>query len=131
MNPYVIVTDSSADLPIEVLEQYGIDCVQLSVTVEGEEPRPNDEIDIKEFYTLLRGKKSATTSATAMELIKERFEKHLKEGRDVLYLGFSSGLSSTYQAGFIAARELREQYPERTVETVDTLAASLGQGLLV
>ena len=131
MNSYVIVTDSSADLPVEVLTKYGIDCVQLSVTVEGEQPCPNDEIDIKEFYALLRNKKSATTSAIAMELIKEAFEKHLKAGKDVLYLGFSSGLSSTYQAGFIAARELREQYPERTVETVDTLAASLGQGLLV
>ncbi|MBE6703351.1 MAG: DegV family protein [Ruminococcaceae bacterium] len=131
MTPYVIVTDSSADLPATLLEQYEIVSVPLAVTLEGQAPVPNDKIDIKEFYATLRAKKSATTSAVAIESFKTVFERYVRGGTDVLYLGFSSGLSGTYNAAFIAARELKEQYPERTVATVDTLCASLGQGLLV
>lgn len=131
MNPYVIVTDSSADLPLEVAQQYDIDIVQLSVTVEGENPLPNNEIDIKEFYTKLRAKKGAKTSAVNPAAFTECFEGHLAKGEDVLYLGFSSGLSGTYNAGFIATRDMMEKYPERTCAAVDTLCASLGEGLIV
>ena len=131
MASYVVVTDSSADLSAPLLARYNVVSIPLSVTLEGCEPRPNDEIDIKEFYSFLRSKKSATTSAVAIETFKNAFESYLKEGTDVLYLGFSSGLSGTYNAAFVAARELKETYPERTVATVDTLCASLGQGLLV
>ena len=131
MASYVIVTDSSADLSAPLLEKYGAVSVPLAVTLEGQDPRPNDEIDIKEFYSFLRGKKSATTSAVAIESFKQVFEKYVSAGNDVLYLGFSSGLSGTYNAAFVAARELKEQYPDRTIATVDTLCASLGQGLLV
>lgn len=131
MNPYVIVTDSSADLPLEVAQQYDIDIVQLSVTVEGENPLPNNEIDIKEFYAKLRAKKGAKTSAVNPAAFAECFERHLAKGEDVLYLGFSSGLSGTYNAGFIATRDMMEKYPERTCAAVDTLCASLGEGLIV
>ena len=131
MASYVIVTDSSADLSAAMLEKYGAVSVPLAVTLEGQEPRPNNEIDTKAFYDFLRGKKSATTSAVAIETFKEVFEKQVSAGNDVLYLGFSSGLSGTYNAAFVAARELKEQYPDRTIATVDTLCASLGQGLLV
>ena len=128
---YVIVTDSSADLSADMLAKYSIISVPLAVTLEGQEPRPNDQIDIKNFYAFLRSKKSATTSAVAIESFKNVFELQLQAGNDVLYLGFSSGLSGTYNAGFVAARELKDQYPERTICAVDTLCASLGQGLLV
>ncbi len=131
MNPYVIVTDSSCDLPQEIVEQYGLEVVQLAVTVQGEEPRPNNEIDIREFYAKLRDKKGAKTSAVNPAAFAACFEKHLARGEDVLYLGFSSGLSGTFNAGFIATRDMKEQYPDRTCVAVDTLCASLGQGLLV
>lgn len=131
MSSYVIVTDSSSDLSPELLERYNVLSIPLAVTMDGMEPVPNDEIDTKEFYAFLRSKKGAKTSAVAIETFKNFFKPYLEEGKDVLYLGFSSGLSGTYNAGFVAAKELSEEYPDRTVATVDTLCASLGQGLLV
>ena len=131
MSPYIIITDSSSDLSAEVIRQYGIAVLDLAVTVDGEEPKANSDIDPKAFYASLRNKKGAKTSAVAMENFKAFFKPFLDEGKDILYLGFSSGLSGTYQAGFIAARELREEYPDRKILTVDTLCASLGEGLLV
>lgn len=131
MSSYVILTDSSSDLSREQLLALDVASVPLFVTLEGAEPRSNDVIDNKEFYAFLRTKKGATTSAVSIESFLEVFESFLKDGKDVLYFGFSSGLSGTYNAAFVAARELREKYPERKIETVDTLAASLGQGLLV
>ena len=131
MNKYVIITDSSSDLTKEILSDTELALIQLDVLVEGEEPRANCDIDTKEFYDKLRGKKSATTSAVNIDAFLAVFEPYLKDGTDVLYLGFSSGLSGTYNAGLVAAKELAEKYPERKIYAVDTLAASLGQGLLV
>ncbi len=131
MHPYVIVTDSSSDLPRDVIEQYDLSVIQLAVTVEGEETKPNNEIDITEFYAKLRAKKGAKTAAVNIETFEKEFEAQLAQGKDVLYLGFSSGLSGTFNAGFVAAREMSEKYPERTCVAIDTLCASLGQGLLV
>ncbi len=131
MHPYVIVTDSSCDLPEEWSRRYELDVIQLAVTVEGELPKPNNELDLPAFYAQLRAKKGAKTSAVNIANFTESFEKHLSEGTDVLYLGFSSGLSGTFNAGFVAAQELSAKYPERTCVAVDTLCASLGQGLLV
>ena len=131
MNKYVIITDSSSDLCKEILCDPDLAMIQLDVLVEGEEPKANCDIDTKEFYNKLRGKKSATTSAVNIDAFLAVFEPYLKDGTDVLYLGFSSGLSGTYNAGLVAAKELAEKYPERKIYAVDTLAASLGQGLLV
>ena len=89
------------------------------------------DADTKEFYQKLRQKGSVSTSAVAMDRFTEFFEGFLKDGVDVLYLGFSSGLSGTYNAAFVASQELSEKYPDRKVYTVDTLCASLGQGLFV
>ena len=131
MNPYVIVTDSSCDLPQSVIAEYGLEVVQLSVSLDGGTPTPNNELDIKDFYAKLRAKARATTSAVNPDAFAGVFEKYLSQGTDVLYLGFSSGLSSTFNTGFVAAREMREKYPDRKCMAVDTLCASLGQGLIV
>ncbi len=131
MSKYVIITDSSSDLTKDVLGEYELLAVQLDVLVEGEEPCPNCELDVKEFYEKLRKKKNASTSAVNIDKFHEVFESYLAEGTDVLYLGFSSGLSGTYNAGLVAAKELSDKYPERKIYALDTLAASLGQGLLV
>ncbi len=131
MGRYVIITDSSADLTKDILNDADLATVQLDVLVEGEGAQANCDVDIKEFYAKLRSKKNATTSAVNIDTFIATFEKYLAEGTDVLYLGFSSGLSGTYNAGLVAAKELSDKYPERKVYALDTLAASLGQGLLV
>ena len=131
MNDYLIITDSSCDLASDFAEQLGVKVIKLEFIVEGEEARSNDGIDEKQFYELLRSGKMVTTSAIAMDRFVSEVEPLLKEGKDIIYLGFSSGLSSTYSAGYIGAQELSEKYPDRKIYTVDTLAASMGQGLLV
>lgn len=131
MSEYVIFTDSSCDLPIELVNTLGVKVLQLDVTVEGEEPCPNDKVDISEFYQKLRDGKNASTSAVSIAAFEDAFEPAFKENKDVLYLGFSSGLSSTFNWGKSAGEELVEKYPERKFYAVDTLAASLGEGLLV
>ena len=131
MRKYVIFTDSSADLTREMSDQLGIRTIQLDVILDGEKPAANDKVDIKEFYGKLRDKKGATTAAVGMERFYSIFEKAVQEGLDVLYLGFSSGLSSTFNAAAVAMNELGEKYPDRKLYAVDTLCASMGQGLLV
>ncbi len=132
MNDFIILTDSSCDLPVSVAEELGVEVLSLEVTVEGEEPRLNADVDVKEFYAKLRDeKKTAKTAAVNMDSFCELFDKHLSQGKDVLYLGFSSGLSATYANGRNAAEELAEKYPDRKVYAVDTLCACLGQGLIV
>lgn len=131
---YVVMTDSSADLSAELVKKLGLDVIPLSVNV-GEKSFMNypdeREIGSHEFYEMLRGGANAKTSAVNVDTFVNAMSVHLKQGKDVLYLGFSSGLSSTYNAGAIAAEELRAAYPDRKILTVDTLCASLGQGLLV
>ncbi|MBE6584311.1 MAG: DegV family protein [Ruminococcaceae bacterium] len=131
MNEYVIITDSSCDIPVSKAQELGITVLPLEVNLEGIGTKMNDEINIKEFYEFLRSKKSAKTSAVNMDRFAECFDSFLKDGKDVLYIGFSSGLSATYMAAKNAAEELSEKYPERKVVAVDSLCASLGQGLLV
>ncbi|MBQ4382218.1 MAG: DegV family protein [Oscillospiraceae bacterium] len=134
MNDYVIVTDSSCDLPADLADELGLVVLPLSVTVDGKTFKnylDGREIDFKEFYAKLRGGANAVTAAVNMETFRELFETELKKGKDIIYLGFSSGLSGTYQAGKLAADELREEYPERKIFTLDTLCASMGQGLCV
>lgn len=131
MNKYVIITDSSSDLTNEIIRDPELIFLQLDVLMDGEGAKANCDVDIKDFYAKLRSKKNATTSAVNIDKFIETFEKYLVEGYDVLYLGFSSGLSGTFNAGFVAAKELSDKYPDRKIFAVDTLAASLGEGLLV
>lgn len=134
MADYIIMTDSSCDLPAKVAEQFAIPALPLSTEIGGKTYRnyiDGSGVDIRWFYAQLREKQPATTSAVNMQDFAARMEEILQTGRDILYLGFSSGLSSTYEAGAMAAAELTAKYPDRKIFTVDTLCASLGQGLLV
>ena len=132
MSDYVIFTDSACDLPPALLAEWGVRCESLSFRFEGENKEwANGEMEAKEFYARMRRGMVATTSAVNTDTFKRAFEEELKQGRDVLYLGFSSGLSATCQSGLMAARELEEEYPGRRVEAVDTLCASAGFGMLV
>ena len=131
MENYVILTDSSCDLPLDLAASLGIEILSLEVVLENGETKQNHEIDVKAFYEELRNKKQITTSAVGIDRFMGFMEPHLAVGKDVLYLGFSSGLSGTFNAGFVASQELAEKYPDRKIYAVNTLCASLGQGLLV
>ena len=134
MPDFVILTDSSADLSEDMTRQLDVQVLPLSFTLEGHTYHnypDNREMDPHVFYERLRKGDLATTSAVNVDQYTEALEPLLRAGRDVLILAFSSGLSATYSSSLIAAEELRAKYPERKLYTVDTLCASLGQGLLV
>ena len=134
MSEFVLMTDSSADLSQEMVQELGVTVLPLSFTIQGKVYRnypDNREMDLPLFYDMLRAGELATTSAVNVAEYTQAVEPILQEKKDVLILAFSSGLSSTYQASVLAAEELREKYPDRKIYTVDTLCASLGQGLLV
>ncbi|MCD7863088.1 MAG: DegV family protein [Lachnospiraceae bacterium] len=132
MRDYTIYSDSACDTPAEVPKSWGVKTASLTFHFNGETVQyDNDAIPAKDFYKYMRQGKTAQTAATNIETFKERFRRELEAGKDVLYLGFSSGLSSTYNAGRMAVEELKAEYPERKLMAVDTLCASTGQGLLV
>lgn len=131
MNDYVILTDSSCDLPDDIVKKYQLEILQLDFIVEGERSFHNDQADIEKVYSKLRNGANIKTSAANISQASEAIEALFNQKKDILYLGFSSGLSSTYQTVYMAGQELMEEYPERKMISVDTLAASMGQGLLV
>ena len=132
MNNYVIYTDSACDISPETLKEWGVYYRPLYLHFEGENTLySNDEISSEDFYKRMREGGVAKTSAVNAEDFSEGFEQILKEGKDILYVGFSSGLSTTFNSARIAAGDLKEKYPERKILLVDTLAASAGEGLIV
>ena len=134
MSDFVILTDSSADLGAEMAAQLDVQVLPLSFTVQGKTFHnypDNREMDPHAFYEMLRAGEVATTAAVNVAEYTEALEPLLQAGKDVLVLAFSSGLSATYNSSVIAVEELRQKYPQRKLFTVDTLCASLGQGLLV
>lgn len=134
MNDYVLLTDSSADLSQQLVEELGVEVLPLCFTMGDKTYRnwpDNREMDPEEFYRMLREGAMATTSAVNVGDYTEALTPFLEAGKDVLVLAFSSGLSATCNSARIAAQELNEQYPQQRVRVVDTLCASLGQGLLV
>ena len=134
MSDFVILTDSCADLSAAMVEQLDVQVLPLSFNMDGKTVfnyPDNREMDPHEFYDLLRAGKMATTSAVNVAHFAEGMEPSLQAGKDVLVLTVSSGLSTTYNSAAIAADDLKEKYPERKIYVVDTLCASMGQGLLV
>ena len=129
---YQIITDSCCDFNEAQYTQWNVISTPLTVTYNGENhDNFSREEDVKAFYNELRNGVMASTAAVNPDGWATAMEPALKEGHDVLILAFSSGLSTTYQSAVIAAKELREEYPQRTIIVVDTLCAALGQGLLV
>ena len=131
MANYQIITDSGCDLPQSLLDTLGVKSVPLYVNFRGAEQPDSVDEGIKELYDGLRGGEAATTSAVNPDRWAAMIEPSLAEGKDAVVIAFSSGLSTTYQSAVIAGRELMEKYPDRKVYVVDSLCASLGQGLLV
>ena len=133
METYRIITDSCCDLTQELVHELNLIYLPLYVNYKGASfPNMLDEsgLKTKDFYDGMRAGEMATTNAVNPSQWKEAAEAVLKAGQDVLILAFSSGLSTTYNSACIAAEELREEYPDRKIAVVDTLAASLGQGLI-
>ena len=134
MSYFTILTDSSCDLPATTADQLHTRVVPLSVFADGKQYYnflDGSHIGFEEFYDRLKGGELITTSAINVSQMKIAMEAELMSGHDVLYIGFSSGLSGTYNAGKQAAAELEGVYPGKRIYTVDSLCASLGQGLLV
>lgn len=132
MNNYVIFTDSSCDLSQEMLNARGVYSASLTFRFDDSEKEySNNEMPIKAFYDKMREGGVAKTAAVNVDGFAAKFEKLLKEGNDILYIGFSTGLSTTYNSARLAAEQLKESYPERKIITVDTLAASAGIALLL
>ena len=128
---YQIITDSCCDLPRNIKEQLQLTCIDITLMFRDRVWADTSDEGLKTVYDGLRTGEIATTAAANPQDWASVIEPVLADGRDALVLAFSSGLSTTYQSAVIAAQELQEKYPERTVKVVDTLCASMGQGLLV
>ncbi len=131
MANYQIITDSGCDLSKAMLQELGVITVPLYVNFKGQSLEDSVDEGIKEIYDGLRAGETASTSAVNPQRWAHIMEPSLKEGKDVLVIAFSSGLSTTYQSAVIAGEELQAAYPDRKIRVVDSLCASLGQGLLV
>lgn len=131
MRDYVITVNSTVDLPKKWLEERNVPVVPLRYTIDGETYEDMGGLSSKEFFQKLRDGKMAITSQVNPEEAKEALEVFVKEGKDVLHLAFSSGLSGTCNSMKIAAEELNEEYPEAKIIVIDTLCACLGEGLLL
>lgn len=132
MRDYVIFADSTCDISEDVLKEWGIPYCSLTFRFTGENKEYNDrDIDSKAFYDRMRKGEVAKTAAVNSQTFVNAFEEIIKEGRDVLYIAFSSGLSTTYNSGRIAGEELSAKYPEAKIRVVDSLSASAGYGLLL
>lgn len=128
---FKIVTDSTADLPLEYLEEHKLGCMHLGYIMEGVTYGCDREMPWKEFYAMMREGKMPTTSQVNPEEAKDYFKEFIKEDKEILYLAFSSGLSGTYNSAKLAAEEVMEENPDCRIIVIDTLCASLGEGLIV
>ena len=131
---FEIVTDSSCNLLEDMIDDFGLHILPLTFMIDGEQYQSylkGERTDLKQFYTMMREGKVITTSLPNLADSEKLFRNLLEEGQDILYLGFSSGLSGTYEAIDLLLKDLKNEFPERTIRSVETLAASGGQGLLV
>lgn len=135
MSPqFQIFTDSCCNLPYSMIKSFGLKVLPLTFNIDGKQYHSfleGQEVDLKQFYQMMRDGKEVTTSLPNLHDAKEAFESVLESGKDVLYLGFSSGLSGTYESMNLILDDLKDKYPDRKIYAVDTLAAALGEGMLV
>lgn len=134
MNNFKIITDSSADLSQQMLEQLDVISVPLEFTIDDKQYfnyAYEKDLKFADFYNLLRNGKMSSTSQVNSSRFIDIFEPILRDGNDILYISFSSALSGTFNSSMIAAKELSEKYPDRLIKCVDSMCASMGQGLLV
>ena len=133
MKDYIILTDSSTDLPLSYVSENNIPFVSLTYIIDDNEFKDDlgEKISVEQFYENMKTGTLPTTAQVNMLEYTEIFKAFLDRGQDLIYLGFSSGLSGSVGNAAAAAKELAEEYPQRKIAVVDTLCASLGEGLLV
>ena len=131
MRDFIISTDSTADLPADFLKEHHIPVHPLYYTVDDVQYGGQNEMGLDRFYQQMRDGSMVTTSATNPDVILGIFKDQVAQGLDVLHISFSSGLSCSYNNATVMAREVCEEHPEARIEVIDSLCASLGQGLLV
>ena len=129
---FVIVTDTSANIPKRMVEERDLKVIPFSYYVDGVEHTCDDieAFDGEGFYAMMKGHTDVTTSQIPPQRYADFFEPFVKEGQDVLFVSMSSGISGSFSSSNIAAVQLMETYPDRIVRSVDTKGASLGEGLL-
>ncbi|MDD3227735.1 MAG: DegV family protein [Oscillospiraceae bacterium] len=131
---YQIITDATCDLPADLVKELGLSVIPMPFMIDGKEYinyPDNREYPIADFYKALRAESIVTTAQITEPNFEDAFRPFLEQGKDILYIGFSSGLSGTWQRACEAMEALRKQYPKRCIEGVDSLTATLGEGLLV
>lgn len=129
---FKITTDSTTDLPLEYLQEHNVGCMPISYILDGVTYGKDKELDWKDFYYMMRHEgKMPTTSQINPAEAKEYFEEYIKTDKEILHLAFSSGLSGTYNNMRIAAEEVMEEHPDCKIVVVDSLCASMGEGLFV
>ena len=134
MYNYAILTESTCDLPAQLAAELDLHVVRLHVLLDGKDYEnylDGRELSFKSLYDSMREKKLPTTSLATYDSFYSEMKEILDAGQDILYIGFSSTMSGTQNNGRLAAADLLEQYPERRIEIVDSLSASIGEGLLV
>ena len=134
MRDFVIMTDSCCDMTDRMARELELEVLPLCLEMGGKEYRnllDGSELDFQAFYNRIRAGEEATTSAVSVGAFEERMRAILSQGKDILCINFSSALSTTYQSAVIAAEELQSEFPDGKVLVVDSLCASLGQGLLL
>lgn len=134
MREYVLVSDSTCDLPIDVIKDLGIKILPFSYSI-------NDEVfeyylderdgEISAFYDRLRAGDMPITAQVNIQAYADLYEDFIKEGKDILYLAFSSGLSGSYQTSRLAIDMVKEDYPDAKIISVDSLSASIGEGIFL
>ncbi len=134
MREYVIVSDATLDLPSGIVEEYGIKVIPMGVNIDNVEYShyPDErELTIEEFYGKLKNGAVSHTTQITPAVFMDYFREILRQDLDILYIAFSSGLSGTFNTSQIVIRDLIEEFPERKIYSVDSLCASVGEGLIV
>lgn len=131
---YVLITDSTCDLPADFAEKRGLEVMPMVFLMDDKVYNhylDGREMSVKDFYNNLRNGKLPKTTQISYNSYLEYFEQFLRDNKNILYISFTSGLSGTYNTSKIAARDLQEKYPTRKIKIIDSRCASIGQGLLI
>ena len=130
---YAIATDSTSDMPVEYYKENNVRFIGMQYTINGKEyiQHSENELGIKEFYDMVRNGSMPKTSQVSYENLSRLFEEIVSDGKDILYICFSSALSGSYQTSLLAAKDIMEKHPEATVKVIDSISASSGEGFLV